>query len=52
MDKTRAGADSRFVRVCDFCPGMMAPEMRYTPLPHAVVQALFSPRPIAVYRRS
>ncbi len=52
MDKTRAGADSRFVRVCDFCPGMMAPEMRYTPLPHAVVQALFSPRRIAVYRRS
>ncbi len=33
---TRVGADSRFVRVCNFCPGMIAPETRYTPWPHAV----------------
>jgi len=32
-----------------FCRGMIAAERRYTPLPHAVLQALLSPRPVAVH---
>ncbi len=52
-----AGADSRFVRVCDFCAGLIAPEMRYTPLPHGVLQAYFHPGQLqfittSTYRRA